>query len=325
MAKYPKRDFLPDRLELLMRLGLVDRSKLQQYKLAFKNPDANVRYQHYRSKILEVFYRVFEIVATNDPIFIKVRQEVIRRYRNQKPMKKKPLKEAAKKDGRLMGKGDKSKLTSLKAELHKKIELGHHDHVIDLHNKVSTSPRPAGMKHQTWIARRAVVAAAATKAKAAKKQAEFDHIDKIGREAVAQVKKEMGEPTIIPIHKLDAMMKKHKAEQAEKAKREALSKARSSISVSNPPSEPEKKKSLLSRMMSRLGKKSVSEGLSMSGGRAHLQSKSSGERAVNKDRSELMANKNKAQSNQNQSDSSRNRTLSALGQMNKNSRGRPVT
>ena len=85
---------LPPRLEYLMRIGLVDRSKLQQYKLAFKDPDNNVKFKHYREKILEVFYKIFDIVAEHDPIYEKVRQQVIVKYKyNLNRKKRRPMKE----------------------------------------------------------------------------------------------------------------------------------------------------------------------------------------------------------------------------------------
>ena len=87
--KADKQYTLPPRLEYLMRIGLVDRSKLQQYKLAFKNPENNVKFQIYREKILEVFFKVFDIMAKNDPIYEKVRQQVIIQYRKARDKKMK--------------------------------------------------------------------------------------------------------------------------------------------------------------------------------------------------------------------------------------------
>lgn len=80
--KFKNKYELSARLEYLMRIGLVDREKLQQYKLAFKDPSNNCKFAIYREKILEVFFKIFDIMVENDPIYEKVRQQVILRYRN---------------------------------------------------------------------------------------------------------------------------------------------------------------------------------------------------------------------------------------------------
>lgn len=128
MKKYE----LTDRLEYLMKIGLVDRSKLTQYKLAFRDPENNVKFKHYRDKILEVFFKIFDIVSDNNPIYEKVRQQVLINYRKNRDMKSR-LNEA---------KGEKLKLgpehqAMIDAHIKKLHDLRHTpEHLIKKHNEL---------------------------------------------------------------------------------------------------------------------------------------------------------------------------------------------
>lgn len=358
MAKYPRNKFLPDKLEYLMRIGLVDRSKLQQYKLAFKDPDNNVRFQHYRPKILEVFYKIFEIVADNDPIFMKVRQEVQRRYRNQKPMKKKKLDEAT------MPRHQKN-INAFRRDL-EKWELNSPEKVHATHNELQKG-KPEGMHHREYIAKRVMTVAAVgrlKKAKSAETQKVLSMIDKASKEIkpldhsklpILGPDKFPSKPKPKPPSREDEIQKAYERAhtnagydvgQGKVKLKKGMSKADhqhaegmkaanavarkhkelDDLKAGKTPEAPKKKPSLASRLLSRLtGKKSVSEGLSMSGGRAHLQSKSSGSKEVERDRSELMADKAKARQVQNQAQSTANRVRTVGIQTNKANRGKPTT
>ena len=353
MAKYPRNKFLPDKLEYLMRIGLVDRSKLQQYKLAFKDPDNNVRFQHYRPKILEVFYKIFEIVADNDPIFMKVRQEVQRRYRNQKPMKKKKLDEAT------MPRHQKN-INAFRRDL-EKWELNSPEKVHATHNELQKG-KPEGMHHREYIAKRVMTVAAVgrlKKAKSAETQKVLSMIDKASKEIkpldhsklpILGPDKFPSKPKPKPPSREDEIQAaydtahknatwdvkqgkvtpkrgmsadEHAHKEGIKAANLTAQKHKELDQIKK--SGPIKKPSLASRLLRRLSGKSVNEGLSMSGGRAHLQSKSSGSKEVERDRSELMADKAKARQVQNQAQSTANRVRTVGIQTNKANRGKPTT
>lgn len=135
MKKYE----LTDRLEYLMKIGLVDRSKLTQYKLAFRDPENNVKFKHYRDKILEVFFKIFDIVSDNNPIYEKVRQQVLINYRKNRDMKSR-LNEA---------KGEKLKLgpehqAMIDAHIKKIHDLRHTpEHLIKKHNELLSKYKEA--------------------------------------------------------------------------------------------------------------------------------------------------------------------------------------
>jgi len=77
----------------LLRIGLEKRERLQRTLIAFNDVNRNVRFQDYRERIFGVLEKIVDTILTNDAIYEKVRQHVLRRYGTYRSMKRKPLKE----------------------------------------------------------------------------------------------------------------------------------------------------------------------------------------------------------------------------------------
>jgi len=77
----------------LLRIGLEKRERLQRTLIAFQDVNRNARFQDYRERIFGVLEKIVDTVLTNDAIYEKVRQHVLRRYGTYRSMKRKALKE----------------------------------------------------------------------------------------------------------------------------------------------------------------------------------------------------------------------------------------
>lgn len=67
------------KLDKLLTLGLVDKKKLEVYKRVMSDPKAFVRMQQYREKILDVLDKLVTMITTNDPMYQRARQEIVKK------------------------------------------------------------------------------------------------------------------------------------------------------------------------------------------------------------------------------------------------------
>jgi hypothetical protein len=291
---------LGKRLEFLMRIGLVDRTKLQQYKLAFKNPENNVKFQHYRSKILEVFFKIFDIIENNDAIYERVRQQVIVRYRNQKPMKKKSLKESVKvvkrvlSEGRKWSAADRALYNAKAAEMNKyaQDEDGVHLRMMhyDLHKGNPTTK--SGKPYKPSV-RNALRVLSTSHVQSHNKASHEREVERIRAD----------------LPKLDAAMKARKAAQAAQAK------------------PVEKKRSMVGRIMDRLGRRKVEEMMVMSQSGAAAKNKTSSQamQAQREREQRKRESERNAAQRQREAQSNQNRMRSKLNTIRNDSKGKPTT
>jgi len=320
---------LSKRLEFLMRIGLVDRSRLQQYKLAFKDPENNLKFQHYRSKILEVFFKIFDIIQDNDPIFEKVRQQVILRYRNQRPMKKKKqIKEAApKRDKRKFTRAQTNKLNAFRTKLNKLHANDKHDEIINTHSNLSKK-KPDRFTHQEWIAHRVVATTAAGRAKQAKvaqRDAELKKIDQAAKDAKKDFK---------PVSKEVVPMASSPEEIARAEKRRVLGSLKSKNldtvrkypDLGNVP-ETKKKSSFIGRIASKLTGKKMNEMASIgpSGASERRKTMSSAMKGENERRQREAEAKRNASQRQREQEADRSRAKAQQNNIKRENRGKPTT
>ena len=293
---------LSKRLEFLMRIGLVDRAKLQQYKLAFKNPENNVKFQHYRSKILEVFFKIFDIIETNDAIYERIRQQVILKYRNQKPMKKKSLKESVKVVKRILSEGrkwsaaDRALYNAKAAELNKYAQDEDGVHLRMMHHDLHKgNPTTKSGKPYKPSVRNALRVLSTSHVQSHNKASHEREVQRIRDD----------------IPKLDAAMKaakERKAAQAASAK-------------------PEPKRSIVGRIMDRLGRRKIQEMMVMS--KSGAQAKRSTEANARQAESDREQRKREAERNaamrQREQQANQNRMKTNLNNIRNKSKGQPTT
>lgn len=78
---------LDDKLLHLFKIGLADRDELSKYKIAFKDKENNVKFQQYRSHILDIFDKLISIITKNSSVYEKVKQDVLKNYGSAKSNK----------------------------------------------------------------------------------------------------------------------------------------------------------------------------------------------------------------------------------------------
>lgn len=72
-----------ERLNELLRLGLVDRDRLELYKRIMKDTKQSSKIQRYRDMILDIYDKFADIVLDNDAIYQRVRVEVQKKRFNE--------------------------------------------------------------------------------------------------------------------------------------------------------------------------------------------------------------------------------------------------
>ena len=70
-------DVVQDRIESLFIRGLVPKHQIQRYRRILNDPNRYIKFRQYHDEILDLFRKFMEYLASNDTIFLKVRQQVM--------------------------------------------------------------------------------------------------------------------------------------------------------------------------------------------------------------------------------------------------------